>query len=379
VLLKRYFVPVAAAVAFALGLAGAAMANGHSAKSHHAKRPAAQAGLAHSLIPKFAPHPGAWLRALRNVRPNSAPSHKAKPKAEPRRKPSPKPPRKSRAPKRQPQPHHALKTTTLSIYEHSVQPWILGAQGCAAARRHENGIVVLDFGKPSFKHGDYGTLLFSGRFAANRRITAAMLGYANGYVTCLPKGSTASIELARGTSNYHPSLPSPYGAGVHWARETNRFGRVLARKGLASHVTSAAADDAEPAWDRSFHKTRDFFHGFRKAVHGHTLYDYGSLDGGVGVVWGPKQAAFVAGGFPHTKALPEIYNSAMAREWAELARIARGRYHKAVQFAGVMTQGTPSCDCGLRPPAAHRVLADALEAEGVGHVLLPVGGTNIVG
>ena len=69
----------------------------------------------------------------------------------------------------------------------------------------------------------------------------------------------------------------------------------------------------------------------------------------------------------------------MAREWAELARIARGRYHKAVHFAGVMTQGTPSCDCGLRPPAAHRVLADALDAEGVGHVLLPLGGTNIIG
>ena len=69
----------------------------------------------------------------------------------------------------------------------------------------------------------------------------------------------------------------------------------------------------------------------------------------------------------------------MAREWAELARIARGRYHRAVHFAGVMTQGTSSCNCGLRPPEAHRVLAQALVAQGVAHVQLPVGGTNIVG
>jgi hypothetical protein len=301
------------------------------------------------------------------------------PPHKPKRKPAPRSSRESQAPKRQPRPQHHLKTTTLSIYEHNVQPWILGLQGCAAAHRHENGIVVLDFGKPAFKHGDYGTILFSGRFARNHRITAAMLGYANGYVSCLPKGSAASIELARGTSNYHPAVPSAYAAGVRWARETNRFGRMLSRKGLAEHVASAAADDAEPAWDRSFHKTRDFFHGFRVAVHGHTLYDYGSLDGEVGVVWGPRQAWFVAGGLRHTKALPEIYNSAMAREWAELARIARSRYHRGVHFAGVMTQGTASCTCGLRPPAAHRVLADALAEEGVDQVPLPAGGTTIIG
>jgi hypothetical protein len=178
----------------------------------------------------------------------------------------------------------------------------------------------------------------------------------------------------------HEQLP-PGGSerGVRWARETNRLGRILARKGLSEHVESAAADDAEPAWDRGFRRTREFFHGFRVAVHGHTLFDYGSLDGGVGAVWSARQAWYVAGGLRHTKALPEIYNSAMADEWAELARIARGRFHRAVQFAGVMTQGTPSCDCGLRPPAAHRVLAHALASRGVGRMLLPAGGTNIVG
>jgi hypothetical protein len=154
---------------------------------------------------------------------------------------------------------------------------------------------------------------------------------------------------------------------------------MLARKGLDTHVEAAAADDAEPAWDPAFRDTRQFFHGFSAAVHGHTLYDYGSLDGGVGAVWSARQAWYVAGGVRNTKALPEIYNSAMAQQWAELARIAHGRYHRDVHFAGVMTQGTESCDCGLRPTAAHEALANALDAQGVGQVQLPNGGTNIVG
>jgi hypothetical protein len=379
--LKRYLFPVAAALAFALGVTGGALASGHLAKSHPAKRPAPTGGgHVRGLIPGFAPHPRMWLRAFRELPHTPKPLHQAK--HEPAHRQVPKrqsPKRHAHKSKPQPRPHHHLRATTLSIYEHSAQPWILSAQGCSAARRHENGVVVLDFGKPSFHHGGYGTLLFSGRFAPNRKITNAMLGYAHGYVSCLPKGSTASIELARGTSNYHPSVPSAYTAGVRWARETNRLGRKLARKELDGHVEAAAADDAEPAWDPSFRKTRQFFHGFRAAVHGHTLFDYGSLDGGIGAVWSARQAWYVAGGLRHTKALPEIDNSAMAQQWAELARIARGRYHRAVHFAGVMTQGTASCNCGLRPTAAHRVLAQALDAQGVDHLSLPAGGTNIVG
>jgi hypothetical protein len=395
VFLKRYFLPVAAALSFALGVTGGALADSHPAKSHgpNGRAQAATVGLPHSLVPSFAAHPRAWLRALHALPHKQTHTHKAKPAhrkathkhehaahppAAKRQASKPKPKAKPKV-DRQPRPKHALRATTLSIYEHTTNPKALAHQGCYAARRHENGVVILDFGKPSALHGGYGTLLFSGRFAPNRKITNAMFGYARGYVSCLPNGSTATIELARGTSNYHPSVPSAYTAGVRWARETNRLGRMLSRKGLDAHVDSAAADDAEPAWDPAFRQTRQFFHGFRAAVHGHTLFNYGSLDGGVGAVWTARQAWYVAGGLPNTKALPEIYNSAMAEQWAELARIASGKYHRGIHFAGVMTQGTSSCDCGLSPTEAHDALATALDAEGVGHVPLPEGGTNIVG
>ena len=359
--MKKYFLTVAAALTVALVAAGGALAKGHPAE--------AGPGFTHSLIPTFAPDPRAWLQLL-DLPPNPQPQSP---------EPAPASASQEQVPNPEPQAPNPLRATTLSIYEHDAQPWTLSGQGCSAARRQENGIVVLDFGKPAYERGGYGTVLFSGRFAKNHKITAAMLSYAYGYTHCLPEGSTAYIELARGTSNYHPAVPSAYTAGVRWARETNELGWLLREHGLAGHVGAAAADDAEPAWDPSFHTTRDFFHGFRLAVHGHTLYDYGSLDGGVGAVWTARQAWYVAGGLPHTKALPEIYNSAMAREWAELARIARGRYHRDVRFAGVMTQGTSSCSCGLRPTEAHRVLERALDTAGVEKALLPQGGTNIVG
>jgi hypothetical protein len=371
--LKRYVFPLAAAVSVALGAAGGALAGAKPAKHDHSPAHVhAQSQLlpATSLVPRFAPHPSVWLKTLQKFPRNPKPSH---PAPKPAHVPKPKPKPASA------QPVERHRATTLSIYERTTKPWILGAQGCSAARRHETGIVILDFGKPAAKHHGYGTILFSGRYADNHHITVAMVGYARGYVRCLPKGSTAAIELARGTSNYHPAVPSAYSAGVRWARATNKLGRILSHEGLDEHVSSAAADDAEPAWDPGFHKTRGFFHGFRAATRGHTLYDYGSLDGGVGAVWSARQAWYVAGGIRHTKALPEIYNSAMAQQWAELARIASTKYHRGVEFAGVMTQGTASCKCGFRPHAAHRELAHALHAEGVGHVALPEGGTNIVG
>jgi hypothetical protein len=334
--LKRY--ALTAVVAFAATLAGAGAA---LALSHHGKGRSAD-----SLVASFAPR-----LAVRH-RP---------------------------AAHRQPRELHPLRGTTQSIYERTAKPWILARQGCAAARRHETGIVILDFGKPAHRHHAYGTILFSNRFVSNHKITIGMVGYSRGYVRCLHRGSTAHINLARGTSNYHPDVPSAYAAGVRWARATNKLGRLLNRYGLSTHVESAAANDAEPAWDRSFRKTKQFFHGFRAAVHKHTLYDYGSLDGGVGAIWSARQMWYVAGGLRHTKALPEIYYSTQAKQWALLARIAHRRYHRDVHFAGVMTQGGAGCRCGYTPHAAHRVLARALAAQGVGHLALPRGGTNMVG
>jgi hypothetical protein len=265
---------------------------------------------------------------------------------------------------------------TISLYEHTVRRSSLREQGCNAAKRGVGGIVILDFGQPAYNGHTYGTYLFSGAFAGNKKITGAMLAYASGYRHCLAKGSHLSISLARGTSNYHPQVPSAYQAGRRWARETRRLQELLRRRGLDTHVTSAAADDVEPAWDRTFHRTRDFFRGYRDAGANHVLYNFGSLDGGVGSIWNARQIFFVASGMKYVAAIPEIYNSAMAKQWAELAHIAKHVYKRPLKFAGVMTQHT-SRNHATMPRDAHKMLVRALASVGTGLASVPPTLTNI--
>jgi hypothetical protein len=262
-----------------------------------------------------------------------------------------------------------------SLYERTTSITVLRAQGCAAAKRGTTGLVVLDFGKLEFRarRGGYGTITFADRFAGNRAITWAMKSYAHGYSQCLPKTSKARITLARGTSNYgQSSVPSTYTAGRLWAGATVAFANYLKKHRFDDHVTAAAADDVEPAWDRGFRLTYDFFRGYGKSDHGYLLYNYGSLDGGVGGIWKLRQAFYVAGGMRYARAVPEIYNHAMAQEWAELARLSYARYGKPIQLAGLMTQHWTNCHrCGYTAPRARHELVHELKKANVMRRTLP--------
>jgi len=273
----------------------------------------------------------------------------------------------------------APSRATVSLYERTLAGRTLHDQGCRAAQRGATGVVILDFGKPAYNGHTYGTILFSGAFAGNKAITTAMLTYARGYARCLPKGSTDHISLARGTSNYHPSVPNVYKAGRKWAREVMNLQRSLRTANIDSRVTAAAADDVEPAWDPHFRLTHDFYRGYADSRVGHALYNYGSLDGGiVSGIWNAHQAFYVTGGMRYARPIPEIYNKAMAQEWAALAQVAKKRYHRPLQFAGVMTERT-SRNHGVKPPDARRMLVRQLAVQGHGDApaRVPASATNI--
>ncbi|HEY3962121.1 MAG TPA: hypothetical protein VGL84_06300, partial [Gaiellaceae bacterium] len=248
-----------------------------------------------------------------------------------------------------------------SLYERTTALSVLRAQGCAAGRIGTNGLVVLDFGKPEYRsRAGYGTVTFGDHFASNTAITWAVQSYALGYSRCLPRSSHAKITLARGTSNYGIDMQSPYTAGRLWAESTISIGNYLRLHGL-DHVTAAAAIDAEPAWDRRFKRTYDWFRGYAHSDRGYLLYNYGSLDGGVGGIWKLRQMYYVAGGMREARAVPEIYNRAMAREWATLARLSMTRYAEPIKLAGLMTQHWTSCTrCGYTARKAKSVLVGEL-------------------
>jgi len=248
-----------------------------------------------------------------------------------------------------------------SLYEHTISVRALRRQGCAAGHARINGLVVLDFGKPEYsRRGGYGTITFADRFASNTAITWAVQSYALGYQRCVAKNSNAHITLARGTSNYGIDVPSAYTAGRLWAQATVAIDRYL-RLHHIDRVTAAAAIDAEPAWDRGFTHTYNFFRGYAHANHRKLLYNYGSLDGGAGAIWTVRQAYYVSGGMRDARAVPEIYNRAMAKEWAELARETMRRYGQPIKLAGLMTQHWTSCSrCGYTARKAKAVLQDEL-------------------
>jgi len=259
-----------------------------------------------------------------------------------------------------PRPSARHPRATPSFYVHSTAASVLRRRGCRAGRNRAFGIIVLAFGKPYYDGHSYGTLTFSSRFASNRRITQAMEAFARGYVRCLPRRSRAHIVLGRGTSNYYTWVPSQVQAGRRWARETVVLARYLRRTGLARRVASAAAIDAEPAWNPSFTRTGDFFRGYRSSGPGHPLYNYGSLDGGVAKIWNARQVWFVSGGMKYVRALPEIYYPFMAEQWARMSRIAARRFGRPLRFAGLMTQHKARCGSGYRPKEAHHALVLAL-------------------
>ena len=309
----------------------------------------------------FLPQLGSFVRVVDTVHAHAVRAHVRAV----RRRHDPKPRTKPRA--------------TISIYERTTKQSVFRRQGCEAAGRGATGVVILDFGKPSYDGHTYGTILFSGAFAGNRKITGAMTGYAVGYAHCLPRGSGDRIALARGTSNYHPSVPSVYHAGRKWARETMALQRAIRARHLEGHVVSAAADDVEPAWDPSFWRTREFYRGYADSRVGHSLYNYGSLDGGiVSGVWTAQQAFYVTGGMRYARPIPEIYNRAMAREWAALAQVARRRYHRPLRFAGVMTERSPH-NHGVKPRDAQQMLVRELAVQGRGDApaSVPAAYTNI--
>ncbi len=270
---------------------------------------------------------------------------------------------------------------TISQYEHSVSPAVLNQQGCNAGNARKTGIVILDFGRPAYKNGVYGTLLFSGDFAWNGPINAAVEAYISGYMRCRPVGTKGMLSVARGTNdscsnedhNCCPNQcllepPSFTKAGYSWAVRTNQVEQWIMNHSWRYKVRASAAIDAEPAWDPAFSATNQFVSGFdQTALHSGwklapRLWDFGSAETGF---WTPAQLWTVAaGGSGINHVMPEIYYPGMAREWSDLSLWAVGAGHGRVSFGGVTSQwAAHQPTCGYAPLKSRNQVLIALRLQ----------------
>jgi hypothetical protein len=115
---------------------------------------------------------------------------------------------------------------TVSRYMSTLDSRTLYREGCAMGNK--TGIVVLDFGLPSYAHGSWGTRTFGNFFASTKAIKNAAKSYLQGYWYCTSK-SAPYLRLALGTSNYGNHVGS--GQGQAWAKMVNDLNCWVRSKG----------------------------------------------------------------------------------------------------------------------------------------------------
>lgn len=272
---------------------------------------------------------------------------------------------------------------TASIYEPTVAPAALAAQGCGAAQAGETGIVVLDFGRPAYirRIRRYGTLDYGGRVVTNAQIETGLQWFAWGYHHCLKPGAEGWLTVARGTndscSNDDPTCcpngcrdepPSFLKAGTNWAIWTAALQHHLVARHLTGILRVTAGDDLEPAWNPDYWASAYFALGFaagaqpyaRHGLHLHLL-DYGSLDAGV---WTLARQHQIAAGWDDL-AFPEIYVASQAQEWEGLDVWTAQATDRPLPILGVTSQWAASepAVCGYTPAEAYQELLTELASD----------------
>jgi hypothetical protein len=219
--------------------------------------------------------------------------------------------------------------------------------GCATGRNHHRGGVLLLFGGPS---GTSGTLLVgSNRFMRLFRSVKIAAAFGGGYYSCLAQRYRARhyrIRLIMASNNSTGSNVS-HASGRAWGRTVRQAAAAFAGTRVGRHVVVSGGSDLEPGFG-PVGLARDWVRGFTGAT-GRGMYNVGSADGcpqrpvvGDGACnngWHQSDIWAFSRGIPTTGALPEIYYSANAIQWASISRFgARHRRRGAIRFAGALSE-----------------------------------------
>jgi hypothetical protein len=246
------------------------------------------------------------------------------------------------------------------------------------ARRNPSGIghlVLLDIGGQVRN----GVLLSATRrFLSYRGLVRAVVAYAGGYHG--RQRHNAPVTIAVGTNN---DLYTSRRAGHIWATRVVNPVRAATRRYRG--ITIAGADDMEPGFRAGPRATLGWLHGYLRSTQAPFVFN-GSADGcsrrrpgsRCAHRWSARVLARLAGAAAPSRivALPQIYNSAMAGQWAQIARTAKLVHRKPLRILGPLTEQAacgrdPSCP-SMPSPRAWRLLRAQLHHARLHPVSLPV-------
>jgi hypothetical protein len=273
---------------------------------------------------------------------------------------------------------------TSSFYEQTPYASTYYNEGCGQGDYSTPGIIVLDFGQPSYQSGQgYGTILFSSlQFVSTSTIAGLTENFLNGYWDC--SAVSTSVTIGIGTSNDFGW--TNYSHGATWAQMVNQVGSWIQSKGYGSKEAIAGADDIQNDWNGSsdpqdqsnIGPTTNWVNGFN-TYYSYAYFDYGDAGGCPPLSqgqtcnngWTYENIWFDSWGSPPALPLPEIYAQGSANEWQQIslygylyqggAVTMQGSY---TQYQACHTQGHGPCPGADNSPGeGWTQLYDALNAD----------------
>jgi hypothetical protein len=254
-----------------------------------------------------------------------------------------------------PSPHaeaDTRPTPSTSYYLKTTRPKTLDRMGCDfahgvnAGRQPDDALVVMAFGRPMLRRGQYGASLFGVHFATTSQIRGAGIAFAAGFRRCISQKDGGGLRIVLGTSNYGSRVS--YGHGKAWAGMVNVANRDLEERGWNHQIDFAGGIDIELAWNGP-RPSKNWVHGY-DSVNLWPYYDFGDAGncppfGDCFGSWTMEDVWYVAWGAAPAIPLPEIYteNGSHAEQWYRIGLYSQQRHGSHMAFAGLMSQRT-ACD-----------------------------------
>jgi hypothetical protein len=220
---------------------------------------------------------------------------------------------------------------------------------CAFARRQPNRtrVLLMDFGKATRAHGDFGTQLRTGPKFSNQDVLHALKAAANAYKRngkCYRRGS---VRITYGSTNNMPNWMTRRNirkAGRRQARMAHRLEKYQRHKGRAfRHQGVAVGGDIEPQWNRP-NDSEALVSGATFRHRGGLFFNYGAASqcppetSKCANHWDIKDLGKVSYGGVK-RALPEIYRPVHAKQWTRVRRRWNQNHRAGYCFSG--TTATP--------------------------------------
>lgn len=199
-------------------------------------------------------------------------------------------------------------------------------QGKTDAAYNHNSEVVLDFGG-QIGNGS-GSYLIGGGTLTNSQLEAVAENFADGYWTCTGADTSTLLYLGIGTNNSAGDVSTA--GGQTWGNDVVAAQAYDVSKGYNSQVVMVGANDLESgsgwssasaasAWAQGFSSKDGFYIDFGSANGCPTSQPSGVINASCNDGWTQEDYWYLSWGNSAAVPAPEIYNSAMAHQWATLS------------------------------------------------------------